>query len=181
MKFKHPEIGVCGLSCRLCAKYYLKGKRRCPGCKSEAKLKRGCPFVTCAVKSKRIEFCWQCPDKGKCRKWNELREMCKHHRGGNYRMLESNTLFVSRKGLSAFMKDQKEREKSLKCMLCKFDEGRSGSLYCYAAAVMDKRMLASAVREAGRKSKGMNLKGRSQTLQTVLRRIAETRKRQANA
>jgi len=49
---RHPEIGICGLSCRLCPSYHTEGKSRCGGYKSETRLAVGCPFITCAVKKK---------------------------------------------------------------------------------------------------------------------------------
>ncbi|TEB08592.1 hypothetical protein Psch_02157 [Pelotomaculum schinkii] len=52
MKIKHPEIGVCGLSCRLCPRYHTDTKSKCHGCKSQARIAVGCPFITCAVKKK---------------------------------------------------------------------------------------------------------------------------------
>jgi hypothetical protein len=29
---KYPTIGVCGLDCGLCPRYYTIGPSRCPGC-----------------------------------------------------------------------------------------------------------------------------------------------------
>ncbi|WP_276619575.1 DUF3795 domain-containing protein [Syntrophomonas wolfei] len=63
IKVKYPEIGVCGLSCRLCPNYHMNTKSRCLGCKSKDRIVVGCPFITCAVKKRRIEFCWDCKDK----------------------------------------------------------------------------------------------------------------------
>lgn len=57
MQVDYPEIGICGLSCRLCPSYHIEGKSRCAGCKSANRMAVGCPFITCAVKKKGIEFC----------------------------------------------------------------------------------------------------------------------------
>ena len=54
MQIAHPEIGVCGLSCRLCPTYHTAGKSRCRGCKSHTRMAVGCPFITCAIKKKGI-------------------------------------------------------------------------------------------------------------------------------
>ncbi|WP_241422576.1 hypothetical protein [Candidatus Contubernalis alkaliaceticus] len=56
MKIKYPAIGICGLSCRLCPRYNTEAKSRCLGCKSEDRMAVGCPFITCAVKKKGVEF-----------------------------------------------------------------------------------------------------------------------------
>lgn len=61
-QIKYPEIGICGLSCRLCPMYNTKAKSKCVGCKSKNRMAVGCPFITCAVKKKGIEFCWDCEE-----------------------------------------------------------------------------------------------------------------------
>ncbi|HRU39968.1 MAG TPA: DUF3795 domain-containing protein [Candidatus Goldiibacteriota bacterium] len=62
MRIRHADIGVCGLSCRLCPSYHSRSKSRCPGCKSSYRMAAGCLFITCAIKHKGIEFCWDCDD-----------------------------------------------------------------------------------------------------------------------
>jgi len=59
MDIKFIEVGVCGLSCRLCPTYHSKAESKCAGCKSPDRMAVGCPFITCAVKKKGVEFCWQ--------------------------------------------------------------------------------------------------------------------------
>jgi hypothetical protein len=67
MDVRYPEIGVCGPSCRLCPQYHSAGASRCAGCKSEARMALGCPFITCAVKHRGIEFCFECEDSDSCK------------------------------------------------------------------------------------------------------------------
>jgi hypothetical protein len=38
IQIKYPEIGICGLSCRLCSRYHTESKSRCGGCKSEFRI-----------------------------------------------------------------------------------------------------------------------------------------------
>jgi hypothetical protein len=38
MMVRHIEIGICGLSCRLCPRYHTDGVSRCGGCKSDSRL-----------------------------------------------------------------------------------------------------------------------------------------------
>ena len=54
MQFKYPEIGICGLSCRLCPMHNTETESRCLGCKSSSRMAVGCPFITCAIKNKGI-------------------------------------------------------------------------------------------------------------------------------
>ena len=41
MKIKYPEIGICGLSCRLCPRFHTETQSKCNGCKSESRM-AGC-------------------------------------------------------------------------------------------------------------------------------------------
>ena len=79
MKIKYPEIGICGLSCRLCPLYQSTAKSRCGGCKSKGRIDVGCSFITCALKNKKIEFCYECSENKTCKKWGKHRESGKRH------------------------------------------------------------------------------------------------------
>jgi hypothetical protein len=177
MKTDYPEIGVCGLSCRLCPIYHSKSESRCAGCKSQGRVKVGCPFITCAVKKRGIEFCWQCPDHGNCEKWGKHRNWgLSHDCFVFYQRLESNIAFVERRGVSAFMEDQKERERLLTAMLAEFNEGRSKSFYCIVATVMEIQEIAQAIVQARDESAGKDIKNRSKALHMILGKTAEQRK-----
>jgi hypothetical protein len=177
MKIEHPEIGVCGLSCRLCPTYHSKSDSRCAGCKSEGRMKGGCPFITCAVKKRGIEFCWHCPDHGFCEKWD------KHRKRGRtqdsfvcYQRLENNIAFVEHRGISAFAEDQKAREQLLSTMLAEFNEGRSKSFYCIAATVLEIQELMQAIARARNEPAGADMKAKSMALHAVLGSIAEQKR-----
>ncbi len=100
MIFKYPEIGVCGLSCRLCPTYQSESKSRCFGCKTESRMGAGCPFITCAVKKKGIEFCWDCRDSMTCEKWKKHRDSGKRNDSFKcYQKLEDDIFFVRKNGV----------------------------------------------------------------------------------
>ena len=108
VQIKHIEIGVCGLSCRLCPRYHTETASKCDGCKSENRTAVGCPFITCAIKNKRIEFCWDCEDNKTCEKW------MKHRNAGKkvdsfkcYQKLENNISFIQNHEVDEFEKVQK--------------------------------------------------------------------------
>jgi hypothetical protein len=177
MKIEYPEIGVCGLSCRLCPSYHASTDSRCAGCKSEGRMKVGCPFITCAVKKRGIEFCWQCPEHKNCGKWGEHRRRgwC-HDSFVCYQRLEDSIAFIGRQGVSAFVEDQRDRERLLTALLAEFNEGRSKSFYCIVATVMDIQEIAQAIAQARNESAGKDIKGKSKTLHLILDKIAEERK-----
>jgi hypothetical protein len=105
MKIKYPEIGICGLSCRLCPNYNTDTKSRCLGCKSEGGMAVGCPFITCAVKKRGIEFCWDCQENESCEKWRKHREFGKRHDTFKCNQkLENDIAFIQRNGVAEFEK-----------------------------------------------------------------------------
>ncbi len=114
MKIKYPEIGICGLSCRLCPMYHIPAESKCKGCKSGGRMKVGCKFITCAVKKKGIEFCWECKENESCEIWKKHREYGKKYDTPKcYQKLESNIELIRRNGLKEFEKQQLIREKLL--------------------------------------------------------------------
>ena len=169
----YPEIGICGLSCRLCPNYHTETKSRCPGCKSEDRMAVGCPFITCAVKKRGIEFCWDCDEHGTCEKWRKHREA---GRTGDsfkcYQSLEEDISCIQKNGVAAFEKQQETREQLLREMLEGYNEGRSKSYYCIAATVLKTEELQDALRKAKQQSGGLDLKNRAKLLHSILDEIA---------
>ena len=99
-------------------RYHTVGESKCGGCKSESRMAVGCPFITCAVKKKEIEFCWNCWENGTCEKWKKHREFGRQHDSFVcYQKFEDNISFIQKKGADEFEKLQKIREKLLKEML----------------------------------------------------------------
>ncbi len=173
MAFKYPEVGVCGLSCRLCPRHYTKGKSRCGGCKSDYRMAIGCPFITCAVKRKGLEFCWECKENKTCEKWNNHREFSKQYDTFKcYQKLEEDIVFIQINGIEEFERLQKIREETLKEMLLDFDEGRSKSYYCIAASVLEIEDLKKVLKEAKEKSRGLEIKEKSKVLHSLIDTVA---------
>lgn len=169
MDIKYPDIGICGLSCKLCPRHHTEGESRCGGCKTESRMAAGCPFITCALKKKQVEFCWDCGESPGCDKWKKHREA---GRSGDsfksYQKLEADIAFIREHGTQRFAECQKARETILKDMLAKFDDGRSKSYYCIAATVLDIDELENALEEARKASAGLDKKGRASSLHAAL-------------
>ena len=174
MRIEYVEIGIYGLSCRLCPWYHIKGESKCNGCKSEFRMNAGCPFITCAVKKKDIEFCWQCGENETCEKWRKHREFSKQHDTFTcYQKLEDNIAFIQNKGINEFERRQKIREKLLKEMLQDFNEGRSKTYYCIASTVLEIEELEAALKQAREAPEELDLKGKARFLHAILDDIAE--------
>lgn len=173
MKLHYPEIGICGLSCRLCPMYNTVTESRCLGCKSPERMKVGCPFITCAIKKKGIEFCWDCDELVTCEKWLCHREAGKRADSFKcYQTLESDISFILTNGVAKFNGIQIQRSELLKEMLQEFNEGRSKSYYCIACTVLAIEELNEALKEARKMSEGSGIKEKSGILHTILDHIA---------
>lgn len=176
MRIEYPAIGICGLSCLLCPSYNTEAKSICLGCKSEGRIAAGCPFITCALKKKGIEFCWECDESETCHKWKNHRETGKKKDSFKcYQKLENDIAFINKNGVAEFEKTQIDREEILKDMLKEFNEGRSKSYYCIASTVLDIDELEDALKGARQVSKGLDIKEKSRLLHSIIDEIAGRR------
>lgn len=174
MEIRYPEIGICGLSCQLCPSYHTYAKSRCGGCKSEERINLGCPFITCAIKKKEIEFCWECKENKDCEKWGKHRETGKKYDSFKcYQRLEEDIAFIQEKGIKEYKRLQNIREQILKEMLDNYNEGRSKSYYCIAATVMKIDELKEALIKAKNNSSGLDIKSKAKILHSVLDEIGK--------
>jgi len=136
----------------------------------------GCPFITCAIKKKGIEFCWDCEDNNSCEKWKHHREFSKQYDTFKcYQKLEDNISFIMENGVDEFDRIHKIRNQLLDQMLIEFNEGRSKSYYCIAATVFEIAELRDALDKARQESYGLDVKARSKVLRSVLNTIAGNR------
>jgi hypothetical protein len=159
---KYPTIGVCGLDCGLCPRYYTKGKSRCPGCGGPDFFNKhpSCSFITCCVKKKDLEVCGQCPDFpcSKFKKDQEYQQMEESFSYPSNKVVLRNLNFIKEHGIKEFIRGQKKRIKLLEKMIENFDDGRSRSFFCRAACLLETRSLESSINKAIRKIKADNIK-----------------------
>ena len=176
MKKSYIEIGICGLSCRLCPAYHRETKSKCEGCKSEYRMGAVCPFHTCAFKKKRIDFCGVCDENNTCARWRKFRDTGKQQDSLlSYQGLEDNITFIEKNGMEEFEKQQIAREKLLRAILKEFNEGLSKTFYCIAAAVLEIVELESVLEKARAKSKGLDIKAKSEVMHSLLNEVASNR------
>ncbi|MGE5580189.1 MAG: DUF3795 domain-containing protein [Bacillota bacterium] len=172
----YVAVGVCGLSCYLCPSHNTDAKSRCEGCKSEGRMGAPCPFHTCAVKRKRIEFCWDCEESGTCQRWQSHRDRGKRADTAKcYQTLEGDIQFIQDHGVDAFVEAQEARKALLGEMLSAYNDGRSKSYYCIAATVLEMDELRDAIDRAKSESSGLDAKGKAKALHAALDGIAETK------
>jgi hypothetical protein len=155
-----PTIGVCGLDCGLCPRYYTVGTSRCPGCGGPGFSDKhpSCSFITCCVKKKGLEACGQCPDfpcsKFKSEEEYRQRESSSYPPG---RKVLSNSRFIRDKGIREFVRRQEKRIGLLETMIEDYDDGRSRGFFCRAAALLDPKALERSLDQA---KKAMRAGGR---------------------
>ncbi len=177
MAIRYLTVGICGLSCRMCPSYHAQGESRCAGCKSANRMAVGCPFITCAVKRRGIEFCWECDEGETCDKWRRHRQASRSHDSFVcYQKLEENISFIRRNGIQPFEREQKNREKILRQMLARYNDGRSKTYYSIAATVMEIVELQSALKRADAECSQMEIRERARYLHAQLDEIARRKR-----
>jgi hypothetical protein len=180
---KHPTIGVCGLDCGLCPRYYTQGTSRCPGCGGPDFFSKhpSCSFITCCVRKKNLEVCAECSDFP-CSKFKTDAEYQQLKESSSYpscKVVMLNLGFIEKHGIGKFMDQQKKRIKLLERMIGDFDDGRSRSFFCRAACLHELTSLETALTEAIRKVetdhiKQDDAKARSKILRDILNRGSQT-------
>ena len=159
---KYPTIGVCGLDCGLCPRYYSKGPSRCPGCGGPDFFNKhpSCSFITCCVNKKSLEVCGECAEFP-CSKFKTEEEYQQSEESSSYpsnKVILKNLIFIKEHGLKKFIDQQKKRIKLLERMIEKFDDGRSRSFFCRAACLLDLKSLENSLNKAIYKIKTENIK-----------------------
>ena len=158
---RYPTIGVCGLDCGLCPKYYTVGTSRCPGCCGPDFFNRhpSCSFITCCVKKKNLEVCAECSEFP-CSKFKNAGEYQALETSSYppYRKIMPNLNFIKEHGTKKFIERQERRIKLLETMIENFDDGRSRSFFCKAAALLDSTSLETSLDKASQKIKTDNIK-----------------------
>lgn len=154
---RYPTIAVCGLDCGLCPRYYTDGPSRCPGCAGPGFRDKhpSCSFITCCVKKRNLEACGECPDFpcSKFKSEEEYQQVKESSSYPPYRKVLPNLHFIKEHGIKKFVTQQKKRIKLLQKMIDGFNDGRSRSYYCRAAALLDPAALEGALAEATRQVK----------------------------
>jgi hypothetical protein len=147
-----PTLGCCGIDCGLCPRYHTAGASRCPGCAGPGFFEKhpACGVLSCCAGKKGVEVCSQC-DEFPCSrvaKWADADSFVTHRRQ------RSNLEAVKADGLKAVLARQGKRIRLLERMLQDFDDGRSKSFHCLAAALLSVEALEGSLREASKVDPG---------------------------
>ncbi len=148
----YPTIGVCGLDCGLCPRYYTDGSSRCPGCGGAGFSDKhpSCSFITCCVKKRGLETCGECPEFP-CSKFKGEEEYEHAHESPSYppyRKVLPNLRFIKEKGIKEFVRRQEARIDLLEMMIEGYNDGKSKSFFCRATALLDPNTLRRSLDKA---------------------------------
>jgi hypothetical protein len=176
---KYPTLGCCGLDCGLCPRYYTEGSSRCPGCCGPdfSDKHPGCGHITCCVKKKNLEACAECNDFP-CQKFDSWFGNEAYDSFVTHKKAEPNLDFIRKHGVEKFIEQQKERIKFLKDMLEGFNEGRSRSFYCIAAALLSVDDVGKSIGSAKREVKTLDVrkddvKSKAKILRKIIQDVAD--------
>jgi len=174
---RYPTIGVCGLDCGLCPRYYTAGTSRCPGCGGPGFPNKhpSCSFITCCVKKKGLEVCAECSDFpcSKFRSDEEYRQLKGTSSYPSNKKLMPNQKLIKEHGIVQFIQQQEERMRMLETMRTEYDDGRSKSFFCKAAVLLDLENLGGCLDKTDQKIrtekvKQGDVKKRAQILKGIL-------------
>jgi len=177
---KYPTIGVCGLDCGLCPRYYTVGASRCPGCVGPDFFNKhpSCSFITCCVKKKNLEVCAECSEFpcSKFKSDEEYQQLKESYSYPSSKKVIQNLNFIKNYGIEKFIVQQKKRIKLLETMIENFDDGRSRSFFCKVAVLLDITGLRSSLGKATRKIRAEKIerndfKNKAKILRTILNEI----------
>jgi hypothetical protein len=164
-------VGVCGLDCGLCPRYYIEGASRCPGCAGPDFFTKhpSCGFVTCCFKKKGLEICSQCAEFP-----------CPKFEGAGtrdsfiiYRNVMNNLRFIEKNGIDSYYKIQRVRMDLLVRMLDAFNDGRSKSFYCISAALLSIIDLERALEKAETTARARNIEDRKERAMNLKQLLQE--------
>jgi len=143
---KFPTIACCGIDCGLCPTYHTKGLSRCPGCGGVdfSSKHPSCSILTCTVKKNGFETCADC-EQYPCEKikpWDNGDSFVTH------KVCLQNLNEIKQNGLEKFIEQQNIRMQILETLLNSYNEGRSKSFFCIAAALLTIDDLNKSIKEA---------------------------------
>lgn len=159
--------GCCGLYCGLCTKYQSRAPSRCIGCLG--KQRSWCSIYRCCVMKRGFVICIEC-DEYPCERY------ARRGWGGDWqsRTAQENLETTREVGLETWLRGQRERRLLLENLLDNYNDGRSMSFYCMAAAVMPMELVGKAVDEMLASTQGddLDMTAKAKALRAIIEDLA---------
>jgi len=127
-----------------------------------------CSFITCCVKKRKLDVCAQCGEFPcpKFEGWDACDSFVTHLKS------ISNLRSAREQGVKAFIAGQKKRMSLLDIMLKKFNDGKSKSFYCLAAALLPLKSLEKLLKKAEKETATSDIKTKADSLRGLLYELA---------
>ena len=135
--------GCCGIYCGLCPRFQSKAASKCPGCKIVV-LTISCKRYNCCVKKNGFETCAECGEFP-CDAYEKFFDWDSFV---SHKVCLPNLKRIKEAGLTGWLREQNKRRQALENLLDNFNEGKSCSFFCIAAALMPPESIAKAVQQA---------------------------------
>ncbi|OQB27848.1 MAG: hypothetical protein BWY10_01044 [Chloroflexi bacterium ADurb.Bin180] len=166
--------GACGLYCGLCPRYQSSSPSRCPGCQL-GEQHSYCSVWRCAVHTKGLLTCAKCAEYP-CAKL----KLCIGEGADSFLSHQPafpNLERIRANGLESHLAEARERRELLEELLARYNDGRSMSFYCVAAALLSPERLRQALQKVdGTVSQGRvnkeDLKARARAMRSTLQEYA---------
>jgi hypothetical protein len=166
--------GCCGLYCGLCPRFQSAASGRCPGCKTLC-LTFSCKIYNCCVKKRGLITCAECDDFP-CEKNNP--ETHQYEYFVTNKPCIPNLYRIREIGLELWLEEQRKRRLMLENLLANYNEGRSMSFYCLAAALMPLELIDKATNELNKRLvtsqvDSSDIKARAKALRGIIQSLAQ--------
>jgi len=175
---KYLIVGVWGLNCGLCPRYYTEGTSRCPGCCGPGFWQKmpGCGFITCCVKQKGLETCAECVDFAGCERVARLLDSANYQNSFlSHRPIAANFAFIQKNGIEEFARLEIEKLEFLKYLLNTYNEGRSKSFYCTSCQLIPLDKLKEALADVEIKiTEDTGIKEKAKIVRAAISNVADT-------
>ncbi len=176
-------VGCCGLYCALCPRFQSKAKSRCLGCKSPERQQAYCTVFACCAKKRKFDTCAEC-NEYPCEKVKKVLYIQADGAIFDSFMTHKpcyldpktypNIMRIRKMGIEGWLKEQKGRQLVLEEILDRYNEGRSMTLYCTAAALMPIDLIRKGVKETEKTIVGedLEIKGKTKVFKKIIQDLA---------
>ena len=170
---KYETIGVCGIDCGLCPRFYTKGNSACSGCGGlEFKEKHpSCGTLTCCVIKNGFETCADC-ENFPCSRFKT--ESTGSDSFVTHKKMFSNLENIKANGIRHFIEKQKIRIDILNDLLTSCDDGRAKSFFCQTCALLPLDKLQEIHNESQKAVPNVELKEKSKFVKKLITEITNS-------
>lgn len=137
-------ISICGLNCGLCPRFHSSAKSRCEGCRFTP-AHDYCSLYRCCVTKQGLFSCANCTDFT-CERYIRVSGVSQGLDSFiSHKPIQENLERIKKEGLASVATEQAERRKIAAELIREFNEGRSCTFYCTAAALISIESIKKAV------------------------------------